>query len=736
MSLIVEIETVTSSIVSHSLSPKSTADPQTMMLIFSTAFDSILEKLDELYQMTQDCFIPATNPLSTFPFEWSTSFNITSGASVTIFTPLGRFLARLLQSASAWSISYSFDQFLPLSIRNVRGISIACDYAIRNLSFASQVETELWRRNGLSALNLIYNYNRPPLCKYFRDLDLGVIQLGVVLLGPDLILRNLSRAFEFSLVESERVRKLKYSTRALMLRELLRWLILIVTYLPHDLSSSKGMEQEESKMDLPHTSEPREGLDLSLDRLVAHMLLSGKNSKGKLQTVKNLMRLETQIGDDEINHSVDRLCQAKAHQAAEPATLEPKFVEVLKLFDPEHPYLQTKELQLANENARSFRSKTEISKALHATIADSKRPSSDLPSLPVVFAAALPTPHSQFVAVRQLLSSNSFVDLMLTALALHSNTDIVNLSAAKDESKIPRSTILSIVSRCVHLLTIHLHSMNMVGDWNGLPSQWMDMLPLLASIHRSDLLREDPLYSSGLDWLLREYCWRCDAARIVLVALNYDGAVEIERHMNHSQCKEPIVSEDMTDVTTTESAIEKRKLEARRRAMAAMQKNATAFSAQLEDEDEEPSDREHFPECIICRENTSQPVGYFMHIQPSRVIHRAISLGPESMAMGKLYLVVRPSPAFAAPFDTTTPSPSPKFLLDPGDVIEIAERTLISWVRFWGPRGEGWTEIFQTNKAESGKQAPRVQLISLDLLTHSRHGAVRPFGSCSLISFL
>jgi hypothetical protein len=776
MALIVEVETVTSSVVTHSFSPKSTADPKAMLLLLSTAIASILEKLDDLYSATQLSFLPSTDPSAAFPFEWRTCFNITSGSSVSIFTPLARFLARLLQSASAWSLPFSLTSFVPLSIVQMRGISIACDYAIRNLSFASQVETELWRRNGLSAVNLIFNYSRSALSKYFRDPDLTVIQLGVVWIGPDLILSNLLRAFECSLLESERVRKLKYSTRALMLRELLRWLILIVTYLPHDLSSLRqgngnssgsgsgetgtGVGEGESKMDLPPQS-AGEGLELTVDRLVAHLLLCGKTSKGKLQTVKGFMRLDTRIGDDEINGSVDRLCQRKPQQSqldSEPATLNPEPVSVLQLFDPEHPYLQTKELQLANEKARAHRSKPEIAQALFATVAeataavtggDMKRPS--LPPqrststalhlpLPVVFATALPTPHPEFLVVRQLLSSNSFVDLMITALALPSNSDIVNLSVAKDESKIPRSTTLAIVSRCVHLLTIHLHSSrDLSAEWNHLPSQWTtDLLPLLTALHRSGLLTEDPLYSQGLDWLLREYCWRCDAAQKALVALGYEGALEIEAQRNNSQRLESSVlaSETAADASATaESAMEKRKLEARRRAMAAMKKNATAFSAQLAGEDDEEEqelgkEREPVPDCIICREKTSNPVGYFMHIQPSRVIHRAISQGPEGMAASKLHLVLRRTATFAAPViesSVTTPRPLLKFSLEPGDVIEIAERTLVSWVRFCSPRGEGWAEMFQTTTSASGAGV-RVHLIPLDILTHSRHGAVRPYG--------
>jgi hypothetical protein len=592
---------VTSSIVGHTLSPKSTADVPSILRILDSSINTILNKLSTLYSAANDCFLSPAAGGGCAPFHWSTSFNITSGKPVSICTPLGRFLAKLIHSASIWSLPFTLNSFLPLDSTKMMGLSVACEYALRNLSFVSQVEVELWRRNGLSVVNLIYNYNRSQFSKFFRDLDLIVLQLGVLLIGPEAVVANMVSAFECSLVGSEKDRKLKFSTRALMLSELLRWLILLVTHLPHQLSRSSSAE-EESKMDLPQPAEP-EGVPLTVDRLIAHLLLGGKTSKGKLQAVKGILRFETEIGDEDINASVGRLCHApRQSQSSGPSALEPKLGEVLKLFDPEHPYLPTRELQIAVDAVRTHRSNPE---ALNSLLAAGPQRALPHTTLPIIFPAALPKPHPAFKAVRELLLSPSFVDLIVTALSIPSNTDIANLTLAKDEAKIPRKTVISIVSRCVHLLTIQLHSLSDSGGSDPRLPKLNEIFPLLATIQRSGLLNEDTLFSQGLDWVLREYCWRSLAARQILADNLFEGALEIERALNNQSVERDAGPEKEA---SKDPVLEKRKADARKRAMAAMQKNVSTFSAFMDDEPSGEEDGncskmgiEQVPDCIICR---------------------------------------------------------------------------------------------------------------------------------------
>jgi len=42
----------------------------------------------------------------------------------------------------------------------------------------------MWRRNGSSAINLSYNYNRSPLCRNMRDMDILALQLCLASINP------------------------------------------------------------------------------------------------------------------------------------------------------------------------------------------------------------------------------------------------------------------------------------------------------------------------------------------------------------------------------------------------------------------------------------------------------------------------------------------------------------------------------------------------------------------------
>ena len=58
------------------------------------------------------------------------------------------------------------------------------EYPLRCLIFNSQVICGMWRRNGSSAINLSYNYNRSPLCRTMRDMDILALQLCLASINP------------------------------------------------------------------------------------------------------------------------------------------------------------------------------------------------------------------------------------------------------------------------------------------------------------------------------------------------------------------------------------------------------------------------------------------------------------------------------------------------------------------------------------------------------------------------
>lgn len=69
-------------------------------------------------------------------------------------------------------------------------------------------------------------------------------------------------------------------------------------------------------------------------------------------------------------------------------------------------------------------------------------------------------------------------------------------------------------------------------------------------------------------------------------------------------------------------------------------------------------------------------------------------------------------------------------ILHLGDVVEISQRVQANWVKIRSPV-EGWVELYrfienQTNTNQS-KQVS-VHLIPYDLLNHSCHSSIRPYG--------
>ena len=76
----------------------------------------------------------------------------------------------------------------------------------------------------------------------------------------------------------------------------------------------------------------------------------------------------------------------------------------------------------------------------------------------------------------------------------------------------------------------------------------------------------------------------------------------------------------------------------------------------------------------------------------------------------------------------------PNSILKLGDVVEISQRSHGNWVKLSSPI-EGWVEIYRTIEIETQTNANQsqqnsVQLIPFDLLNHSCHGSIRPFGRC------
>ncbi|KAG6610192.1 E3 ubiquitin-protein ligase UBR1 [Phytophthora cinnamomi] len=68
---------------------------------------------------------------------------------------------------------------------------------LRCLVMASQIHSNLWRRNGdENMLAQLYNYSALPYCIHYRDADMLMLQLGVLMIGPDALLARMVDRFQ------------------------------------------------------------------------------------------------------------------------------------------------------------------------------------------------------------------------------------------------------------------------------------------------------------------------------------------------------------------------------------------------------------------------------------------------------------------------------------------------------------------------------------------------------------
>ena len=93
--------------------------------------------------------------------------------SMSFHYPLHHFVARVLLHFD-FQVDMEHDQVLCL-----------VEYPLRTLCFIAQIQAGMWRRNGVNTtMGQLINYSSPPTCRGMRDLDLRLVQYGMVKLGP------------------------------------------------------------------------------------------------------------------------------------------------------------------------------------------------------------------------------------------------------------------------------------------------------------------------------------------------------------------------------------------------------------------------------------------------------------------------------------------------------------------------------------------------------------------------
>jgi len=420
-----------------------------------------------------------------------------SRSYVSINIPLHRFAGKVVHFSASSGLDLS--QLVSCCKNNPVATIALLDYPLQCLSFVSQVQCEMWRRNGSSVANMMYNYQRAPLCRSLRDIDIVAVQTAAVGLGGDVLIGLALARFEVVFPFPQRDHSLLEYNGAL-LGELLRLLIHVVTHVPVVLKQV-GVETESVGKDgLPETWE---GVNRALRREVVHIIMggggTGKVGIGILQgRVKHLLGTDNFISDSMVKNVVLDMCVQKQSSGGglgdgrvtddegEKVSTELFPVE-MDYFDPEQFHLSGKERQMATDRIREHRKK-EISTS---GVADPDAATVLRRRKPVIHAIALPIPHPTFATMR---SDVLFRPLFCSLLMKSVDTCI-------DSPKLVDKSIKYIVGRVIHLVTLQLHCSAMAAlQWGGSAEEF----PAIDTLSGSQLFFTfafDGIHKSNIDQL-------------------------------------------------------------------------------------------------------------------------------------------------------------------------------------------------------------------------------------------
>ena len=673
---------------------------------------------------------------------------------MSVHLPLHRLFAKLIHfgACGGADLSSAIVAFKSLSSLDA---TLFVEHPLRCLVFAAQVSAGMWRRNGYTVLNLAYNYGRAPLSKTMRDMDILAVQLSASALGCDAFVATLTSRFQvlsfleaaqdphtFETFMSPAVwMQIPASLNILehqpaLLAELLKLLIIALTYAPVCL------------LDATSSDRPTEGWKRTLKREIVHQLLTGVQSAGQLQKVKVMVGSTRTVSDAMLQVAIEETCVRRADEedSVKVLSLRP---ESYAFFDPEFPSLPNQAQSTACDRIRE-----------HMKSEQSTRPGG-VQFSPLVHSECLPIPHESFGDLRSVLYCPAMMRLLATSLTLKPYT-------------------LAVLGRVIHLVTLQVgccecadataalkmpyfrdaFSPASESDTNNVPSvaftlqsvvtrgSGRQLLSALADVWTSGEVRDDILYHQGLGWVLQQISMFSPDGRELLASKGVSFGTTSGSATDPSTPAGGSSKGGADEGDTAAAKLAKQKAAQLRALEEANKRAAAAFAAfgddMSDDEDEDQAVKttaegeqdlyaeETVPECIICREKTTSPVGYLCFLQPSNVLRNAHLTCPDSEELMNVFRVV----AFAGVNVHAEPQDDAAVLhiLPQGEHIHVENRDGGRWLKLRAPH-TGWCSLYcnaDDAPLAAGQPAPLpgnsktiVNLHPVAELQFAKHGGTR-----------
>ncbi|GMF22613.1 unnamed protein product [Phytophthora fragariaefolia] len=455
---------------------------------------------------------------------------------------------------------------------------------LRCLVMASQIHSNLWRRNGdENMLAQLYNYSALPYCIHYRDADTLMLQLSVLMTGPDhllarmvdrfqlgsyFVLSNGNRTSSHNHTPDELVKQFGYSPlepgideqqRLQMLEEFLRLVITIGTSHPSTTGAAYDDEFLAEEM---------------LQQLCAKSLPFSK--------LFDLAILPS--GQDDIPATRLEGVLKKVSNFVAPSGLEPGRYELKEgLLDRYNPYflhLNREAHELARDRWTNHR---------NACREKAKKMNAGAPPKEPLKAAKAPVDFLR--PVQTILTCESAVSIVQAILWKVISS--AHPSSASSPTGSDDSVSDAVISTCLHMLVYGVHVASEAGDrrfWTCLSkpnttTSKVSVLNLLSQLLGQASTLLDSEQTGTVEWLIWKITSESPACRKVFEQLANDA----KAIGNKPDASSTTLGGSTQDSSSPAMTLEQRKMEARKRAMAAMAKRQAAFQAMVDEESEEKS---------------------------------------------------------------------------------------------------------------------------------------------------
>ncbi|CAH0515339.1 unnamed protein product [Peronospora belbahrii] len=450
---------------------------------------------------------------------------------------------------------------------------------LRCLVMASQIQSNLWRRNGdENMLAQLYNYSALPYCIHYRDADMFMLQLSVLMTGPDALLARMVDRFQlgsYFVLPNEALSKASNECSIIESDELVKQFGYLGVEQGVDEQQSLQMLEEFLRLVITlGTSLPSAtGITYDNEFLAEEMLQQLCAKPVPFSKLLDLAILPS--GQDDIPTPRLEGILATVSNFVPPSGLEPGRYELKKgLLESYNPYflhLNREAHELARDRWTNYRNMCRQKL---------KTASPDSPPKEPLKAAKPPVDFLR--PVQTILTCESTVAVIQVILWKVVSSVHTGSASAVSEKNVSDA----VISTCLHLLVHGVHTASNGSDrrfWARLSkantaASKMSILNLLSQMLEQATTLLDSEQTGTVEWLIWKITMESPVCRKVFEQIASDTKVKQDK----AEASPLISSGFVQNVCSPQITLEQRKLEARERVMAAMAKRQAAFQAMVD----------------------------------------------------------------------------------------------------------------------------------------------------------